>query len=574
VIGKKRRGAGVLALLLSLGLVAAACGSDDSSSESGASTTSGGSATTAGSTTTGDVPKGGTVTLGAEQEPDCADWISSCAGASWGAWTMLYQTMPRTFDFVKDGDTYVYKVSSMLAGEPKIVESPKQVITYKISPDAVWSDGQPITSTDFKYTWDQIKNGTDMYDRSGFTDIESVDDSVPDTAVVTFSKTYAKWRGLFGGQFGILPSHLLQGKDRNTEMKDGYTWSGGPWKIEKWEKGVGVTLIPNDKYWGEQPKLDKVVFKFITDTAAEFQAFKAGEVLGIYPQPQIATIDAIKAGGLDATQIVTTNTANYESLWMNNAKAPFDSQAVRQAVGYSLDRDAIVAALFGGIGVDTALQFLQAPIMSRYADTEAFSGYKKDLDKVEELMTDDGWAKGGDGIWAKGGQKAAFTIKSTQGNKRRELTEQVLQQQLKEAGFELTIANQSAGDLFGKTLPAGDYQLALYTQVATDLDPASCNLFCSKNIPTDANGNSGNNWTRTSDPEVDKQLTIVESDLDEDAREAAGKAGDKALADIATSIPLDPLPNISLISKKIVGPVEDNPITSVFGNMNQWGLQK
>jgi peptide/nickel transport system substrate-binding protein len=573
VIGSKRRGAGLLALALSLGLVAAACGSDNNTEKS-TGTTAGASATSQGSTTSVNVPSGGTLTLGAEQEADCADWISSCAGSSWGAWTMEFQTMPRSFDFVKDGDSWKYQVSSLLAEEPKLVTSPKQVVTYKISPKAVWSDGQPITSSDYKYTWDQIKNGTDIYDRTGYGDIESVDDSAPGTAVVTFAKPYAKWRALFGGQYGIYPSHLLQGKDRNGEMKDGYTWSGGPWKIEKWDKGVSVTLLPNDKYWGDKPKLDRVVFKFITDTAAEFQAFKAGEVQGIYPQPQIATIDAIKAGGLDATQIVSTNTANFESLWLNNSKAPLDSKAVRQALAYSLDRDAIVKALFGGVDVNEALQSLQAPILSRFSDTEAFGGYKKDLDKVKNLMTGDGWAKGGDGIWAKGGQRATIVIKSTQGNKRRELTEQVLQQQLKEAGFELTIANEKSGDLFGSTLPKGDYQMALYAQVNTDLDPSSCNIFCSKNIPTEANGNSGNNWTRTSDPEIDKQLEQVDSNLDEDARQKAGKAADKVLADIATSIPLDPLPNISLISKKVVGPVEDNPITSVFGNMNHRGLQQ
>ncbi len=79
-------------------------------------------------------------------------------------------------------------------------------------------------------------------------------------------------------------------------MKDGYTCSGGPWKMESWEKGVALTLVPNDKYWGQKPLVDKVVMKFITDTAAEFQAFKAGEVDAIGPQPQLDAVDQIKAG--------------------------------------------------------------------------------------------------------------------------------------------------------------------------------------------------------------------------------------------------------------------------------------
>ena len=71
-----------------------------------------------------------------------------------------------------------------------------------------------------------------------------------------------------------------------------------------------------------------------------------------------------------------------------------------------------------------------------------------------------------------------------------------MQEQLKAAGFGLTIANQEAGDLFGTTLPAGDYVLSLYAQTATSLQPGLCTIFCATNIPTDANGNSGQNWQR------------------------------------------------------------------------------
>jgi hypothetical protein len=52
---------------------------------------------------------GGTVTIAAEQEPDCADWIASCAGSAWGTWTYSVHTLPRPFDQI--GGKYVPKVS-------------------------------------------------------------------------------------------------------------------------------------------------------------------------------------------------------------------------------------------------------------------------------------------------------------------------------------------------------------------------------------------------------------------------------------------------------------------------------
>jgi peptide/nickel transport system substrate-binding protein len=568
-VSKLRRMGAASAVALSL--VAAACGGDDGGDSATATTAEGGA--TATSEAGGAAGGGGTITLGAEQEPDCMDWMGSCGGSSWGAWMAGYTTMPRAFDVVKDGDGWKYEASSMLAGEPETSDDP-QTITYEISPDAKWSDNTPITCADFIYTWKQVTSGADIYDTTGYKDIGDVKAESDTTCVVTMARPYAGWKGtLFTGQYGIYPAHLLEGKDRNAEMKDGYTFSGGPWKIEKWEKGVSVSLVPNENYWGDKPKLDRVVFRIIPDTAQQFNAFKSGEVLAIYPQPQIATIDAMNAGGLDATQRVNDATGNAEALWMHNEKFPLDSVAVRQAIAYGIDRNAVVKALFGGIDVDQALNSLSPPITQDFADPDAFAGYTRDLGKVEELMTGDGWTKGADGIWAKDGQRASIEFKTTAGNKRRELTQQVVQQQLKDAGFEIVIANEKAGDLFGQTLPAGNFQMALYAQVNTTLDPTLCAIMCSVNIPTAANGNTGNNWTRTNLPQLDEHLKVVESSTKDDERKKAGAAADKIMAENVVSLPLDPLPTIALLSPKIQGDTEDHVLYSVFTHMDEWTVE-
>jgi len=551
--------------VLALGLVAAAC----SSSKSDTATTA---------TTQAQVPQGGTLVVGAEQEPDCLDWISSCAGSSWGYWIANVGTMPRAYDVLKQGDEYGYSPNELLTGEAAISTSAsgQQVVTYKLNPSAVWSDGQPITSADFKYTWEQITTGTDIYDQTGYKNIESVDASDPTTAVVTYAagKNYAAWKGLFGGGYGIFPSHILSAlPDRDAAMKDGYQWSGGPWMITEWAKGESLTVVPNPKWWGaSKPHLDKVVYKFVADTSAEFTAFKAGEVKAIYPQPQLDAVDQITSGLPDANSVYTDQTGNFEALWMNNSAAPLDSLSVRQAVAYALDRDAIVNKLFGGLGVNKALQVINAPIVSQFSDNEAFAGYTKDLDKVDELLTGDGWAKGSDGIYAKDGKPLEITIKSTAGNKRRETTETILQEQLKQAGITLTIANTKAGDLFGTILPSGDFQMGLYAQVLTTLDPGRCLLFCSENIPSAANDNSGQNWTRTNVSDLDPLLTTVDTDLDDSARTEANKQADEITASNLITLPLDPLPNILLWSKGVVGPVSDNAVMGPFWNISEWGM--
>lgn len=564
----KSRWLRLVALLLGLSMIATACGDDD---DSGSSEGEGGEVTdTESESEGGEVAAGGDLVIGAEQEPDCVDWISSCAGSSWGYWMMGATTMPRAFDVVKEGDAWVYEPSILLEDEPTLEEDP-QTVTYRIAEDAVWSDGEPITSTDFKYTWEQITTAEEIYDTTGYANIESVDDSDPKVAIVTFSENYAGWEGLFGGGYGIYPAHILEGQDRNATMANGYDFSGGPWMIETWDKGVEVVMVPNDNYWGEVPKLDSVTFRFVPDTAAEFQAYQNGEVDVIYPQPQLDVIDAIEAG-IEGSSAYSADTGNLEALWLNNSVFPLDSVAVRQALAYSLDRDAVVEALFGGIDITEASQSLSPPILSQFNDTEAFAGYTLDLEKVDELMTGDGWTKNDAGFWEKDGQQADIEFITTAGNARRELTQQVVQEQAGEAGFNITINNQEAGTFFGETLPNGDFQMGLFAQVATTLDPLAPNLFNSANIPSEENAFSGLNWYRVNIPEVDPLLETVQNSLDDEERREAGLAADAILAENAVSIPMDPLPNILLWSDIVEGDVADNPIHGPFNMMHTWGL--
>lgn len=531
-----------------------------------------------------EVGQGGKLTIGAEQEPDCLDFLDLCSGSSWGYWMVAVTTLPRAYAVTrvtksdKPTNNWEWSKTNLLAKEATMTPDPLQKIVYQINPDAVWSDGEPITGEDFVYTADQIQNGENIYDRTGYTDIKSVvvDKSDDKKVTVTLSKPFAGWKELFGGNYGILPSHLLKGKDRDALMVDGYDFSGGPFKLKAWNKGTNIILEPNDKYWGDKPKLDEVTFNFLADTTSEFKSFQDGEVSAIYPQPQIDVIDALNGSGTlaDAHKIVNSNTGATEALWLNNDAAPFDSKAVRQAIGYSLDRDAIVKALFGGIGVNKALNSFTANILPAYQNTEAFAKYTTNKSKVDSLLTGAGYKKNAAGTYQKDGKDLSFTIVTTQGNQRRQLTMETMQKQLEDLGWKVTLKPVSAGDLFGNFAPAGEFQAAIYAQQLTVLDPTNCTLFCAKNIPTEANGNSGNNWTRTRIPAADKLLEDVDSNLVESERITSAKKSEGLLASDATSFPIDPLPNIFLWKKTVLGPVDENPVQGPFWNLNEWGIKK
>ena len=295
----------------------------------------------------------------------------------------------------------------------------------------MWSDGTPITCDDFAFTWDAIANGKDIYDPTGYTEIETVDCPDPKTAVVTFAEPFTGWKqNCSAASTASSRRTSSKGKDITAEMKNGYTWSGGPWMIDQWTKGVEVTLVPNANFWGTKPKLDKVIFKFQADTAAEFEAFQNGEVAMIYPQPQLDVVDQIKAGLAGRrSPSYSADTGNLEALWMNNASPPLDDVAVRQAIAL-LDRPRRdrQAALRRPRRRASRCRRLNPPVLAEFADTEAFVGLQ--ARPRQGRRADDRRRLGEErrrhlGEGRQDGRPV--TIKTTTGNKRRELTEQILQ---------------------------------------------------------------------------------------------------------------------------------------------------
>jgi peptide/nickel transport system substrate-binding protein len=519
----------------------------------------------------GDTP-GGTVTIAAEQELDCADWIASCAGLAWGTWTYNVHTLPRPFDQV--AGKYVTNV--LLKSEPKLDPGPPQKITYEISDKAQWSDRRPITSHDFKYTWQQIVTGQDILDTTGYKNIDSIDDSNPKVAVVTFKRgeNYAAWRDLFGAPYGVLPSHLLEGNDRSALMTDGYDWSGGPY-IGKWTRGSDITLTANPNWYGPKPKIKTVVFQFITETSAEAEAFKTGQVDAAYPSPQEDTADLFDVSS--SKHFVNARTTSLEGLFLNTGRFPFQTKNVRQAVAYSINRNAIVRNLFGVLGVTKASQSLNfnLGVGSDGYYLPAFERYTRNLKKVDELMKSDGWKKNGSGVWEKDGQTASFTLATTSGDARRETTEEILRSQFQTAGFEVKTpyANEPGDTLFGETLPNGNYDAALVAPVFT-FDPGLCNLLCSDNIPTPANEFSGQNITRISSRALDTAWSGADKELDVEKRNELIQNGQRALAEEVPAIPLDSLPDVGVWNgRKLRGPIGDNPTYGMFWNIHLWSAR-
>ncbi len=502
------------------------------------------------------VVPGGTLILGASQQPNCADWYASCGNSSWGLDMMGRQTMPRVFDVVD----YDYRPTPLVVGEPVLEVGPPQKVTFRIDPRAVWSDGEPITSHDFKYSAEQGRATGALTSPP-----TAVDDTDPKTAVATWSEPAAGWRAQFNR---ILPSHLLEGRDRTAEMRDGYTWSGGPWIIDHWTKDQEVKLVPNPRYWGQKPYLDAVVFKIIPDAAAYLAAQKTGQVDMIFVQGVQPEVLELK--GLPNTSFEARMGLTFEFITLNTTKPPLDSRAVRQALAYAADREAIVTQLSGQVlpGIKPAQAFM-SPANKRWY-SEPFARYRRDLNKVNQLMTGDGWAKGGDGVWTKGGTRARIELNTMVGNRRRELTQEILQSQWREAGFEVTVNNTASQTLLGDWHPKGTFQASITGLAPSTTDVNACGNFCTRFIPTEANRFQGGNFSRISSPALDDAWEAVARELDDGKRADLVRRANEVLAEEVPVIPLAPVLDIVAYNNvKVGGPVTTDP-GGAFSRINEW----
>jgi len=302
----QRRSLTWLGLLLAFALVVAACGDDTvESTTTGATTTTAATTTTQGTTTTeapAGKPYGGEVIVGADQEPPTLNtfgpggdnFIVSIVGQTY--WVGVQEIDGFTLELTPD---VVTELPSVDNGGITVNADGTETIKYSIRDEAVWADGTPISGDDFQFTYDTIMDPELPISKTIYEDI--IPESIvagPKTFEFTLAAPTVQAEFLFGV---LLPKHDVEGSDFINDYNDTMWMSGGPFEFEQWNKGDFLSVTRNANYWktdpetGQQlPYLDRVIFRFIPDTASLINAFKAREVDMINPPPAIETIEDLQ----------------------------------------------------------------------------------------------------------------------------------------------------------------------------------------------------------------------------------------------------------------------------------------
>ena len=302
---------------------------------------------------------------------------------------MVKATLPRAFVIGPDGST---SVDTDYFSSVELTGTNPQVVTYTFNPKAVWSDGTPLSWEDIA-SQIHATSGADknfaIAGTNGSERVKSVTRGVDDRqAVITFAKPYAEWRGMFAGNTMLLPKSMTATPEAfNTAQLSGPGPSAGPFIVSALDRTKQrIVLTRNPRWWGERPRLDRITFLVLDDSAR-------------LPALQNKAIDATGLSGLDQMTIARRTTGvsirraptpSWYHFTFNGAKGSILADpALRRAVAEGIDRQSIAAVSQHGLNSHPAAlnNHIYVEGQQGYEDNSGVVAYnpekaKRDLDAL------------------------------------------------------------------------------------------------------------------------------------------------------------------------------------------------
>src|SRR5579884_298198 len=318
------------------------------------------------------------------------------------------------------------------------VSDDQTTYTFKLRPDLVWSDGQPMTATDFKWTYDQASNPANAWPYiSNLENIASYEAPDEHTIVVKLKEPVAV--GLeMADAITALPKHIWEKLDWNDPSTNPEynkpTVGSGPFLLQDWQRDNQAVFVPNDRYFRGRPKLDSYTIRIAGNATVGYQWLKTGEVdrFTFLPsdyedakrQPNLTVYEWWPASG------------DWSYIGFNLRRPLVQDVRVRQALAYAVDRNLII---------DKVLYGLAQPIYSAFGPTcwcynPDVPHRDYDLAKAREMLDEAGWSPGADGIRQKDGQRLKLRLMfGPNTNRVREQIATITQDSFKQIGVDLEI---------------------------------------------------------------------------------------------------------------------------------------
>jgi peptide/nickel transport system substrate-binding protein len=296
------------------------------------------------------------------------------------------------------------------------VSEDQKSVTFKLDPDAKWSDGTPITSTDVKWSLENL--GTEGYNFSAYTDkVESI--KTPDDTTVVINTTQPDARMVGGLFIYILPEHIW-GKVPLSELTGRYQpelplVGSGPYIVTEFERNRILRMEQNPEWTGEAPSFDEVQYvKYGTEDAAE-RALTLGEV-DVITEVQPATFERL--GNEPNIDTIRGSSPSYTELAFNLCSeqdcpdAEFNpavqDQAVREALAQTIDRERINQ--ISALGTSFVANGILPQFYRTFYETPEQTYSPPDVEQAKQILDDAGWQDNGDEPRTKGDQTLSFDL--------------------------------------------------------------------------------------------------------------------------------------------------------------------
>jgi peptide/nickel transport system substrate-binding protein len=480
------------------------------------------------------------------------------------------------------------------------LEMDQMIVTFRLRPDLMWSDGTPLTADDSIYSFElqrEAKVNSFLIDRT--QTYEAADEqtlqwfSMPGFIDQTYFMNF--WQPAPKHTWGEFPSAQLPDVDLSSRTPMGW----GPYTIKEWIPGEQITLEKNPYYYRIRdgyPKLDSIQFRFIPDPDLALSELIAGRCDLIDPsvnlENHVGLLQEMQTAG-QAQMFVTTG-MSMEWLGLGTNPAAYDNgydiqkdrqnffadKYVRQAIAYCIDRQTIASSVLYGL-TDVPTTYLPSNHPAFDSNIEAIP---YDPEIGISLLEQAGWQDTDNDPTtprrAINAQDVAYNTplilnyQTTSTTQRRQVAA-IFQESLAECGIGVNVKFVSPNDLYAPG-PVGplfgrQFDLAQYALGIDGIEPP-CNWFSSAGIPTEANAWAGTNITGFKNAEYDSQCRTAQFSLREDASYLASyRQTQIIMADELPAIPLYSRLRIAAARPDLCG-FEIDPTSTSLWNVESFSI--
>lgn len=401
------------------------------------------------------------------------------------------------------------------------------VWTFTLQDGLKWSDGEPITSADVAYTYQSMIDDPALGVANGglLANLDSIETPDDKTVVLHMKEPQAPNPGV---EIPVVPKHVWEKIDNPAEYaNDKDVVGSGPFLLESYKPNQSIVLKANKDFWRGAPKIDKIQYVYYTNSDAQVQALRSGDV------DMVTGLTATQFEALDGVEGITTHSGQgrrYSAIGINsgsktqdgtpygNGNPALQDEAVRQAIRLGTDTKTLLDKVLGGYGVE-ATSFIPAsyPKWTLPADDKVIM--KFDPDAAKQKLEDDGWIAGADGIRVKDGKKLELRLYVDSSSTTDQASAEFFVPWMKDIGISIKVESTDTDTISAETTK-GNYDM-YFTGWSQGADPDyQLGINTCSGLATKTDGTGGTSQDGWCDPEFDKLYAQQHTELDESKREA------------------------------------------------------